>query len=135
MPIQIERSQCGSGGCITCPFSINGEAEQAQNYGCLPDSFEIIKMNKKYGVNWACHSDNQTICGGFAQSFVNGYYERFNEGLAFDKSAPLVRYEDWYYLGEEASVALAYLRSGRDYVQELIKQGQKRYQKIVQAAE
>ena len=47
-----ERSRCGSGGCVTCPFSSNEHAEQAQNYGCLPTPFEIIQMTVKSGHNW-----------------------------------------------------------------------------------
>ncbi|MCY9376553.1 hypothetical protein MOF34_15865 [Bacillus sp. T17B1] len=42
----IERFYCGSGGCMSCPFSHSDEAEMAQNYGCLPTPKQIFEDEK-----------------------------------------------------------------------------------------
>lgn len=95
---KIERSSCGSGGCVTCPFSCNEHAEQAQNYGCLPSPFQIIEMKRKSGHNWACHSNENVLCGGFAK-FIK------DECPDLDiHTGNLISYETWYHQGEEAAI-------------------------------
>jgi len=96
-----ERSRCGSGGCVTCPFSSNEHAEQAQNYGCLPTPFEIIQMKVKSGHNWACHENEKVLCGGFA-SFIKT--ERPDLDIQEGK---LISYDTWYREGEEAAMLKA----------------------------
>ena len=54
-------------GCITCPFSCTAESEQAQNYGCLPEPWEIISMRRDFGKTWACHDDTTKPCAGAIQ--------------------------------------------------------------------
>lgn len=95
---KIERSDCGSGGCVTCPFSCNAEAEQVQNYGCLPTPFNIIDMKAKSGHNWSCHHDANVLCGGFA-SFIKT--ERPDLDI---HKGNLISYETWYHKGEEAAI-------------------------------
>lgn len=97
-----ERSGCGSGGCVTCPFSYNDDADQAQNYGCLPTRYDIIEMKEKSGHNWACHSDETVLCGGFARHLVE-------ERLDLDvKVGGLISYEDWAQEGEMTAIVKAF---------------------------
>lgn len=97
----IERSPCGSGGCITCPFSFSEEAEMVQNYGCLPDRFDIIRMKEKSGHNWACHGDETVLCGGFARYVMD---RRPDLNI---KEGKLISYKIWYHEGEEAAIEKA----------------------------
>lgn len=94
----IERSLCGSGGCITCPFSCGEEAETVQNYGCLPDSYDIVRMKKESGHNWGCHSDETKICGGLV-TFIK------ENNLDLDiNSGGIIKYDTWYHEGEEVAI-------------------------------
>lgn len=63
----IKRSDCGSGGCVTCPFSSNDEAFDVQNLGCLPSAYDIVQLKEKTNQNWSCHGDSTVLCGGFAR--------------------------------------------------------------------
>lgn len=96
-----ERSPCGSGGCITCPFSCTDEAEQVQNYGCLPDRPDIIRMKEESGHNWSCHSDDKVLCGGFAR-----YIQEERPDLNI-KEGKLISYDVWYREGKEEAIKLA----------------------------
>lgn len=86
----VARSPCGSGGCMTCPFSINEEAIRVQNYGCLPTSFDIVIMKEKSGDNWSCHDDESKLCGGFARYVLD------NRPDLNIKEGKLISYESWY---------------------------------------
>lgn len=99
-----ERSGCGSGGCVTCPFSYNDEANQAQNYGCLPTRYDIIEMKKKSGHNWACHYDETILCGGFARYLID---ERSDLDV---KEGGLISYDDWVQEGEMTAIVNAFKR-------------------------
>lgn len=37
------------GACPGCPFNegLTDEASQAQNYGCLPTAYDIIRLNRR----------------------------------------------------------------------------------------
>jgi hypothetical protein len=114
-----ERSPCGSGGCMTCPFSYNDESEQIQNYGCLPDVPHIIKMKEESGHNWACHGDNTVLCGGFA----NHLKER---RLDLDiKTGGLIDYEVWAQEGPEVAMerasSTAFIQEVKKYLNEELK--------------
>jgi hypothetical protein len=58
--------------CITCPFNENvtKESHDAQYYGCLPSQFDIIKMKRETGNNWACHSNNKRVCQGLIDTNI-----------------------------------------------------------------
>ncbi len=99
-----ELSGCGSGGCVACPFSYNDISEQVQNYACLPDSFDIIKMKEKSGHNWACHSDESIVCSGLAT-----YIKKSRPDLDI-KVGNLISYETWYHKGEEKALDMAHER-------------------------
>ncbi|WP_242705750.1 hypothetical protein [Pontibacillus sp. ALD_SL1] len=96
-----ERSPCGSGGCITCPFSLNEEAEIVQNYGCLPTGHDIVQLKKRTGHNWSCHGDETKVCGGLA-SHLKDYHPELSihEGK-------LISYDLWYKEGEEEAIRKA----------------------------
>lgn len=115
----IERSYCGSGGCMSCPFSHSDEAEMAQNYGCLPTPKQIIEMKEKSGHNWACHSDETVLCGGFAK-----YIKRNRPDLNINKGQ-LISYETWCHEGEGKAIQEANsreLRLAQDEIQRLTKE-------------
>lgn len=97
----IERSYCGSGGCIDCPFSYSEEAEIVQNYGCLPDRVDIIRMKEGSNQNWACHADETVMCGGYAN-----YVKKYRPDLNL-KEGNLISYDVWYKEGEDVAIALA----------------------------
>lgn len=88
--------------CITCPFNFSSEeAEQVQNYGCLPTPTDIINLKKKHNANWACHysdSSNLKTCGGLIQ--VNK-----EAGLGFEitEDQPKIDYSRWYTEGDYLS--------------------------------
>lgn len=101
-----EKSLCGSGGCVSCPFSCTGISESIQNYGCLPDSSDIIRMKRESGHNWGCHGDETKICGGYAQHIKeNGLEKELN---IFEGG--IISYNDWYLLGEEEALRKAELK-------------------------
>lgn len=110
----IERSSCGSGGCVTCPFSYNDEADQAQNYGCLPTRYDIIEMKEKSGHNWACHYDETVLCGGFARHLME------NRPDLNVKEGGLISYDDWANEGEMTAIVNAFNRQIEQLRGELI---------------
>ncbi len=95
------RSTCGSGGCQTCPFSHNEQAEQVANYGCLPSAADILRMKELSGHNWACHADESVMCGGFAR-----YVTAQRPDLDL-KVGGLIAYTVWYHDGEDVALAHA----------------------------
>ncbi|WP_342490426.1 hypothetical protein [Bacillus sp. FSL R5-0443] len=115
----IERSYCGSGGCISCPFSHSEEAEMAQNYGCLPTPQQIVEMKEKSGHNWACHSDETVLCGGFAK-----YIKRNRPDLNINEGQ-LIAYETWDHEGEAKAIQEANskeLQLAQEEIQRLTKE-------------
>lgn len=100
-----ERSSCGSGGCVTCPFSQNEEAFYAENTGCLPTVDEILELPEKRNVNWGCHGEVGVICGGFAK-------EHKRSGNTLNKELPIVDFDEFTHLGMDTAIALAKVRKG-----------------------
>lgn len=86
------------GACVSCPFNegMTAEADQAQNYGCLPTGYEIIQMKKRSGQNWACHSDENAVCAGLCHQ-AKPYELDLSQG-------GLIRYSSWFHAGEDAAV-------------------------------
>lgn len=72
----------------SCPFAHSEESEIAQSYGCLPSSYDIIKMKAVHGKTWACHSDPTKPCLGAIEHFKS-------VGLIFKTDdKPLVTLDD-----------------------------------------
>ncbi len=78
-----------SRACKACPFrdGETTEATQAQNYGCLPSSCEMIQAAKNRGLALSCHDDCTTACKGLVEAVPEA------------ASMPVKSYEDWYYNG------------------------------------
>jgi len=67
-----ERETCKKGKpCKGCPFNdgITEEATDAQNLGCLPSAYDILKILSDSGKHWACHGHSDLTCGGLIQHF------------------------------------------------------------------
>lgn len=92
------RSNGMSKGCVTCPFSENDGAEELLNYGCLPTPYDILKMKKESGHNWACHYNENSLCRGLVE-----HNEKYNSDLNLT-TGNLISYETWYYEEEEAAI-------------------------------
>lgn len=55
------------GMCSGCPWNIGEEwTERAFNLGCLPSTGEAIALARREGKAWACHSEPDKICCGYA---------------------------------------------------------------------
>jgi hypothetical protein len=63
MPNYLELSK---GCCKGCPFNdgLTDEASIIQNYGCLPDKFDIVENHEKLNQVWACHAKPHKVCRG-----------------------------------------------------------------------
>ena len=72
------------GMCVGCPWDYGAEmTEQAYNWGCLPSTYEATQWSKSEGKAWACHSEPDKMCCGYAAEnksdhgkplFVNGVH-------------------------------------------------------------
>jgi hypothetical protein len=80
----------GCDGCLTCPFSVNEWAEQAQNYGCLPTNIQILDMARAAGRPWGCHYDESRVCKGYAS---------VAKLIGFPVSGAPLSYSAWYHDG------------------------------------
>lgn len=110
----LERSKCGSGGCVTCPFSQGDEAFYAESTGCLPDVKEILELPEKHNVNWGCHGEVGVVCGGYAKSYKE-------QGKGLDKDLPIVDFDEYTYLGMDTAIALAKVRKGINPIEDEFK--------------
>lgn len=55
------------GMCEGCPWDFGKEAtDTAYNLGCLPSIGEATQMAKESNKAWACHSDSNLMCCGYA---------------------------------------------------------------------
>lgn len=53
--------------CSGCPYDFSKEAtEMAYNLGCLPTTGEISFACQVTGKSWACHSEPNKVCCGYA---------------------------------------------------------------------
>lgn len=98
--------------CKTCPFAFTEESEMVQNYGCLPEPSDIVRMKRESGHNWGCHSADNVKCKGFKEHVEwMGKYEPCNhlDRLTdIDTSVGgIISYEDWYHKGEEEAIKRA----------------------------
>lgn len=81
--------------CKCCPFNDgwNEEATIAQNYGCLPDKFQMMEKFDNEGVALSCHDTPTKACRGLTKVRPDA------------KTAPVLKYEDWYHgVGQETAV-------------------------------
>jgi len=55
------------GMCPGCPWNYGDEAtETAYNLGCLPHISEATRAAEAAGGAWACHSEPNKVCCGYA---------------------------------------------------------------------
>lgn len=55
------------GMCSGCPWNYGDPStEMAYNLGCLPSIAEATQSAKSEGKAWACHSEPEKVCCGFA---------------------------------------------------------------------
>jgi hypothetical protein len=59
--------------CRGCPFSGTDEAEQIQNWGCLPSNSDIVEMYEKKEEVWMCHSNSDRICQGLKERIGDSF--------------------------------------------------------------
>lgn len=109
---QIRSIKSRKGACLSCPFACTEESEQAQNYGCLPEPRDILKMKKETNQNWACHSNEKRMCQGFKtfveESNSNPMHYSSVDCSTFDLSqGGLISYDVWYQEGEEEAIRRA----------------------------
>lgn len=78
--------------CKACPFAFTEESEQVQMIGCLPSPYELTSLQRDQGKNWCCHEDEARPCAGQ----VVYCHE---EGIPYDKAAPLASYTNWHLTG------------------------------------
>lgn len=79
--------------CAACPFAFTEESELVQNLGCLPTPQEAMRIQRDHGKNWGCHEDESRPCAGQVAHCRE-------EGVPYDKAAPLASYTRWYHQGE-----------------------------------
>lgn len=80
--------------CDACPFNFfSDQADYAQNMGCLPAPYDIIKEMKQTDKNWACHDNPEKICRGLVR-YVNDMNKPIN--LHMKKT----REENGIFIGE-----------------------------------
>lgn len=60
------KDQC-TGMCDACPLAFTDKSEMVQNYGCLPEPYDIYALKRKFNRNWHCHEDDNKVCIGFVQ--------------------------------------------------------------------
>ena len=89
------------GSCPACPFNeaFTEPANQAQNWGCLPDGHYLLQLKRNTDQNWACHDDETRVCAGLC-------HRAKDNGLNLGTGG-LVRYSTWFHHGEEAAIAEA----------------------------
>ena len=73
--------------CNGCPFNdgITHEATQAQNYGCLPSSFDMVQHFDENGISISCHMRADRLCRGLAKVRPEA------------TTKPIRDYSDWYH--------------------------------------
>lgn len=55
------------GYCHGCPFDWGAPGtEAAYNLGCLPSAGEVSARCEAVGKSWACHSEPNKVCCGYA---------------------------------------------------------------------
>jgi hypothetical protein len=85
--------------CRTCPFNFDSEeAAMMQNYGCLPEPKDIVRMKEESGHNWGCHYNEKCVCRGLTE-----YVEEHRPDLDM-KQGGVISYETWCHEGEEAAL-------------------------------
>ena len=61
------RPKIRKGMCYGCPWNYGDPAtEEAFNLGCLPGVGNATKWSKNENKSWACHSEPDKVCCGYA---------------------------------------------------------------------
>jgi hypothetical protein len=86
--VQTCRRECAE---TSCPFAFTEISETIQNYGCLPEPQDIVRMRVVHGKTWACHSNPELPCIGAIQHLRDN-------GLPYNVIDPVLLTEksDWY---------------------------------------
>lgn len=98
--------------CVTCPFAFTDASEEVQNYGCLPEPRDIIRMKRESGHNWGCHYTDDVKCKGFTEHVE--WMGKFEPNKHLDTLSDIdtsvggvISYEDWCHKGEAEAIKRA----------------------------
>lgn len=78
--------------CNGCPCTYTNESEIISNYGCLPDSMNLVEFYLTNKGIWKCHSKDR-VCGGLLHVL------KLNN-IPLDKNNQLLITEDNPIIGE-----------------------------------
>lgn len=88
--------------CQDCPFEFSERSDIAQNYGCLPEPSDFIRIKEQTNLNMSCHADENKICKGFA-SYIK---QRPHLKLSC-KTGKIISNSKWQTLGEQIAINYA----------------------------
>jgi len=93
--------------CETCPFAFSEASEMVQNYGCLPEPADIIRMKRESGHNWSCHYNGKKKCQGFVdfvkEAKENKWMVDNLEDIDTNKGG-IISYDTWETKGEKEAI-------------------------------
>lgn len=93
--------------CETCPFAFTEASEMVQNYGCLPEPHDIIRMKRESGHNWSCHNNSKKKCQGFIDFIKEEQKHEWRKDDFADidtSKGGIISYDTWENKGEAEAI-------------------------------